>query len=334
MLLLIKFWIFKLNPVILLSYLLILVFFLFNYLINIGITDTEEFLKSYFQLLVSPILLLILYDQRNMIKDNLDLIINACVLVMTFFVFLQVGEQYIYGSTNSWFLFDDISISTAENAGRFEAVNLLNYIRPIGQFHEPSYLALVAFLFYVINDSRDNKSRFIEFLTLMTILLSISLTVWSFLFAYFLIVKLRLIRSVIAIILIFVLTSNLEFLDFLRLSEIFEPGTSGWNRIMKPFDEYIYVINNFPLGIPMGNTRFIFDNSFFLFACYFGVLSIPIFSIILILLFIEKIDVRIFIYVMATMFVNGAIITVESFMLIGFLVFSINQSEVSKETAI
>ena len=302
-----------------------------NYFLYIELTDVNEFSKSYFQLVVSPLVLLILFHHRSLIKEDLNFILITSLLITSFFVFLQLFEQFILGSTNFWFLFDSISISTAQDSGRFEAVNLFNFIRPIGQYHEPSYLGLIGFLFFVVNDVSGLKNKLINFMALFIIFLSLSITVWLFFLVYAFLEKLKTSSLLFLVFFIIIFSLYFDIFTFLRLSEITQAGTSGWYRIMRPFEEFLYVIYNYPTGIPMGNTRFIFDNSFFLMACYLGFFSFPILFVLSILLVSNKIDKRVFLFILTTMFVNGAIITIESFLLIGFLLSTL-ENNTFKET--
>jgi hypothetical protein len=83
-------------------------------------------------------------------------------------------------------------------------------------------------------------------------------------------------------------------------------------------------INAYPFGVPLGNTRFVFDNSVLLMASYFGVLFLFAIPVVVFVSFIYA-GVRIpLFFLLAAMMVNGAIITIESVILVGlvFIVFS------------
>ena len=115
--------------------------------------------------------------------------------------------------------------------------------------------------------------------------------------------------------------------SFFRFSEIFQEGTSGWARLVKPFNEVSNeIIENWSyFGRAIGNNKVVHDNSFFLIISYTGLLF-PFF-----LFFIFKYSKKILIknkYVILgflnLIFMNGALFTPESSFLVMILISSFN----------
>ena len=120
------------------SYFLIIALFFFDSL------DFIEFLKSF--LLTSIILVVFISLLNKSIKNvniNLQKIIIIIGIIIVLFEIIQISEFLIFGTSNSWFFLDKISISTATDINRFQAVNFLSFMRPISFYHEPSYLGIV-----------------------------------------------------------------------------------------------------------------------------------------------------------------------------------------------
>ena len=137
----------------LISYLLIIAAFFFVKL------DLFEFIKSF--LLTSIMLLVYLSSLAKPIYNSkLDFIkiISIIGIIIVAFECLQIMEYLILGSSNSWFLLDRFSISTATDIGRFQAVNFLTFIRPISFYHEPSYLGIILLILLIsANELKVNK---------------------------------------------------------------------------------------------------------------------------------------------------------------------------------
>jgi hypothetical protein len=299
--------------------------FVLQLAVNLNSADLVEFCKSYFQIVTSSIALYILWLNSDSLKAHASYL-SAMVLIPTlFFTVVQVGELLIFGTSQSWFWLGDISITTATDAGRFQAVNFLSYIRPTAQYHEPSYLALVAFCFYCIQHSTHvSANSWIKSICLILVFVSFSATVWLLALMFILLFQLGLRTRLLTVLAVALLAVPLELYDFFRISEIFTYGTSAWHRIGKPLIETSLNINAYPFGVPLGNTRFVFDNSVLLMASYFGVLFLFAIPVVVFVSFIYA-GVRIpLFFLLAAMMVNGAIITIESVILVGlvFIVFS------------
>ena len=74
---------------------------------------------------------------------------------------IQVFENILLGSSSTWFLLDSVSISTATDISRFQAMNLLSYMRPISFYHEPSYLGIVLLILLICANELKVKKIFI-----------------------------------------------------------------------------------------------------------------------------------------------------------------------------
>ena len=302
------------------AFVLLMTWLLLRLFTNLPHTDVEEFSKSYFQLITSATALYAIWHLVNHYQININLL-SAIIILPTFvFAATQASELLIYGSTDSWFWVSDYSITTATDAGRFQAVNLLSYIRPTAQYHEPSYLALVAFAICCLLDNSDSKYKYsLVFFCLLIIFMSFSATVWIVALGYFFLFFTPFILKVVSFPPLLFFFIYYEAYDFFRLSEVFQYGTSAWHRIGKPFTSTARDLENFPLGLPMGNTDFLYDNSIFLLISYFGVLSIPIFGLLVLIIIYKQRYRKPIYFLFAAMMVNGAIITIESILLVGLV---------------
>ena len=317
---LVNVWRTKLPKRAIFAFVLMMIWLLLRLFTNLSDADPQEFSKSYFQLLTSSVALYAIWHVVTHYHININFLSAIIILPTFFFTMVQVCELLIYGSTQSWFWVSDYSITTATNADRFQAVNLLSYIRPTAQYHEPSYLALVAFATCCLLDNAESKYKYLTlFFCLAVILASFSATVWIIVLGYFFWFFVPFIIQLLTFLPLLSLFLYYELYDFFRLSEIFHYGTSAWHRIGKPLSATVDDLQSLPLGVPMGNTEFVYDNSLFLIVSYFGVLSIPIFAL-LIFIFINNQRYRKPLYFFfAAMMVNGAIITIESTLLVGLV---------------
>jgi len=292
--------------------------------------DFVEFIKSF--LLVNITLLSIIsskfYTPRIFFKLNLKVILSIAVVIIVLFELVQVLEYSILGTSFSWFLLDSISISSAEDVSRFQAVNFLTYMRPVSLFHEPSYLAFV--LFAILTWLDLLKSRlYIKLLTAFGIMLTFSSTIFVFLFLYYIpkVYKNKYLKGVFVLSLLYLIIKyNFTIFEFFRFNEIAREGTSGYARIGAPFFQVIdilfYQTNYF--GIPFGQSPIVFDNSFFVILSYYGILT-PLFYYLLFGSVIKNLRDNLMIYnyfliVGACLMVNGAFFTPES----GFLILMTN----------
>jgi hypothetical protein len=118
-----------------------------------------------------------------------------------------------------------------------------------------------------------------------------------------------------------------ETLDSIfRFSEILSSGTSGNQRLIGPYDyliDQVFVKQHY-LGIPLGQSDLIFNNSFYLLFLYFGILTPLIISMLFIFVF-SKFKFHAYKYLIAffsLLFLNGAIFTLESALLLYCLNYS------------
>jgi hypothetical protein len=300
----------------LLSYfILIALFHLYN-------LDTWEFFKSFALTILSFFVFFLTVESRNKIAERIDLkwVVSYSILLIVGFELVQIAEQLLFGSHLTWFLLDKISISTATEVDRFQSVNFLNYFRPVSFFHEPSYLAVILFILFTIS-SFYNVNPVVKYSAVLGILMSMSTSIILFLIIYFIIVgkKQWLFISILLFgLIISFFAVDIDFKELFRLSEITMEGTSGNERLIKPlrivYDEVINRLSIF--GIPLGQSKVIFDNSFFLLFLYFGILT-PILLLSFYLYVRNSIFNIYFIsrYLLgigAILFVNGAFFTPES----------------------
>ena len=288
--------------------------------------DFIEFLKSF--LLVNITLLSIIgskfYTPKIIYKINFRLILSIAVLIIVSFELVQVLEYSLIGTSFSWFFLDKISISTAEDVGRFQAVNFLNYMRPISFYHEPSYLGLVLFSILIWGDSLRIKI-YVKALILLGIILSFSTTIYLFIILYYIpkvynnkYIKVLFFFSIVY----FIIRYNVSIFEFFRFNEIATEGTSGYARIGAPFFQVIDILfyqHNF-FGIPFGQSPIMFDNSFFVIFSYYGILT-PLFYLLLFGSLFKSIKdttklYSYFLIIGSCLFVNGAFFTPETSFLI------------------
>jgi hypothetical protein len=284
--------------------------------------DTWEFFKSFALTTLSLFVFFLSIESSENISRKLDLkwVVSWAILMIVGFELVQIIEQLLFGSHQTWFLLDKISISTATEIDRFQSVNFLNYFRPISFFHEPSYLAVVLFILYTIS-SFYTISPWVKYAAVLGILMSMSTSIILFLALYFLIVgnkKWVIISLLFFAVLFSFFAINIDIKELFRLSEVTMEGTSGNERLIKPLKiVYDEVINGLSiLGIPLGQSKIIFDNSFYLLFLYFGVLTPIIFFLFYFYIRNTITDIshisRYLLGVGAILFVNGAFFTPES----------------------
>ena len=299
----------------LISYLLIIAAFFFVKL------DLFEFIKSF---LLTNIMFLVYLSSlaKPIYNSKLDFIkiISIIGIIIVAFECFQITEYLILGSSNSWFLLDRFSISTATDIGRFQAVNFLTFIRPISFYHEPSYLGIIL-LILLISANELKVNKLIIFIYYFGIILSFSTTALVFLVLYVIIKNFESFRKILFLGLL-IMISLKYFLDketldtVFRFNEILNSGTSGNERLVGPFDYLVneVFVNHHYFGIPLGQSNLVFNNSFYLLFLYFGVLT-PLLLVIFSLYIIHKFRSNSFKYLIAffsLLFLNGAIFTLES----------------------
>lgn len=296
-------------------------FLIFNALVNIGRLDVIEFIKSY---LLTVFFLYCYTTSFSILSKQIggicyhSLIFYSTTLIVGFEA-LQIIDQIYFDSTSLWFLFDGISISTADDIGRFEAVNYLGFFRPISFYHEPSYLAAVLFVLFVAND-QQLKNKTVRYTLIVSIFFTLSITLLVFLIIYLLIElfdrQKKYFLILLPIVFLMLIYMFLNFTFFFRFDEINTEGTSGWIRLILPMSETNKIINQSIFGIPLGQSKFIFDNSLFLIISTFGILT-PILLSTLIIYIKNKLRSNILTLKYLTvffsiLFLNGAIFTIEA----------------------
>jgi len=317
-------------------------FLMFKAAINVLWIDVMHFFRSF--LLTS--VFIYCYISSFTIKstfifkvDYRSFLIYSTVLIVGFEL-LQILEQFLLGSTDLWFLLDGLSISTADNIDRFEAVNFLGFSRPISFYHEPSYLGTVLLVLFAVNDIQV-KSKLVYFTLLFSILLTLSSTAVLFLFMYVLTNFINQHQRSSVLIILFAILAlivmQVDLVSILRIDEIFVIGTSGWYRVMFPMEATIKVLEGSPFGIPLAQAEFIYDNSLFLIISYFGVLT-PFLALGWIVFIKHKLKtmiftIKYFVVFFCTLFLSGAIFTFESTVLCILLNFAFING-VDNETAI
>lgn len=329
------------NPIYKKDLIIILIFvffFISNLLYQFWALNIWEFIKTFSLMIIAIYSFISLpridykYFNLNVLKN---VIVFSSILIITF-GFLQVFFFLFFNSTDLFFLFDKISISTAKNAGRFQAVNLLSYIRPISFYHEPSYLGSVLFLL-LISSIKLKFNKFFSIFLFLGILGSLSMTVYFFTFLYLIFEfrKFYIFIFSIGFLLLFIFFFFSEIdLSFFRFSELTLAGSSGHERIIAPFNSILFEFNFVTtiFGRALGQTQKQLDNSFYVLLSYFGSFLPLIFYLIYIhvktiLVYTESIIIF-FIFFFNMLFLNGAIITPESQFLIlfCFIVLKFNNS--------
>jgi len=308
-------------------YFFFLSFFLFNLVYQIWALDLVEFIKTFalFSFAILTFLNLKRIIIRNWSETSLQYTVKFCTLITVGFALLQVSEFLLLNTTNYYKIFDSISISTAESADRFQAVNLLSYIRPISVYHEPSYYGSVMLLLFMCSNALRMHIIW-KFITFFGIVLSLSMTVYFFTILY-IGYMLRDYKYIIAILLIvgYVFFTGSEILSLIRIDEISDEGTSGNERLVAPIysiiSEFTKVYTVF--GRALGQTEKQLDNSFFVLFAYFGIffplLLYFIWRYIKIALKKRSSQLVFIIFFLNILFLNGAIITPESQFMLFFL---------------
>ncbi len=300
-------------------------YFIFNALVymHANAFDHVEFVKSY---LLTVVFLFVYITSLNNYNYRIDKsLIETSLKYSAYFVFafeiVQIIEQLLLGSTSSWFLLDGISISTADDIGRFEAVNLLGFFRPVSFFHEPSYMAMILFTILLILYNQSAVDKKLYATLVVGILLSMSSLV-TLMLGIFLIINFtseskKIVMIFLCIffpILIYLFQEDISLI--FRFAEILDEGTSGYVRLVEPFIITKNYISSNPLGIPLGQSDVVFNNSLFLIPLYFGIFA-PVLVLCLLIYTCNKIKkntkkINYLLCLICLMLVNGAIFTIES----------------------
>lgn len=313
----------KINKKIIGYFLFIFVIIWFNALLNVVDIDSSYFIKTY--IMMSAAIYLLLWSAYGSNFENLSIdynkVSNIVISTSVGYALFQILEYQIQGTTESWHWLDKYSISIADNAERFQAVNLLFYIRPVSLYYEPSFYATVLYILLNIKLINNKKDYFV-LICIIGIMLSLSMTVIIIMMLQYIFSirknykSLLIIASTVSISLIYFFKDvNLD--ELLRYREVLNAGTSGHERLIVPMlavaDNLIYS----PTGIALGQLGFVMNNSVAYFILYFGILS-PIIFYLLFKKFLinNKYSINYFFCLSAILFVNGAFFTPESIILV------------------
>lgn len=318
-------------------FMLTLVYVVFIYVFNVNQSDDLEFFKSFALFSYSYLFFILTLNVDKDMKKLIDIkiILWLTALLLISFEMFQIFEQYFYGTYASWFWLDGLSISTATDVGRFEAINFKGYMRPVSFLYEPGFLGEILLFLIVINDN-NLKSKKLEFLLLMGLLLTLSalsilLCSIYYAFKFLLTTKSRYVKYIyfLAVIVGLFYFERIYYLS--RVDEIFTEGTSGYIRLTEPFLETIQLLLVNTFGIPLGQSELVFNNSIFLILIYFGLLTPFLFILLYLklqkgLVFGFSLFQYIFVFI-SVLLVNGAIFTPESALLLGLLNYSFINGE-------
>jgi len=317
--------------VVLIIYTLFIFYFLFIAALFLHNLDFVEFFKSFFLTCIMLFVFLSsLVKPIFSLSFSLNKIISYLAVIIVFFEIIQISEYLLLGTSSTWFLLDNFSISTATDIGRFQAVNLLSFIRPISFYHEPSYLGVVELILLICANELKVR-KFYILLYYVGIIISFSTTALFFTMLYLIFKNLNkkknisLLVVVSFLLMIFILDK--ETLDnIFRFSEILNSGTSGNQRIIGPYEfliDQVFIKHHY-LGIPLGQSDLIFNNSFYLLFLYFGIFTPLVLILLFLFLFLKfKVDaIKYLIAFFSLLFLNGAIFTLES----ALLLYSLNYS--------
>jgi hypothetical protein len=318
----------KINKYRILYLIFFLLFLSANAVTQIEGLDAEEFLKSF---LLTLCFLIVFFNtlsnkQINLPSVAIHYVILFSSLIIVTFQFIQIGEQFFLNSHKSWFYLAEFSTSTAESVGRFQAAGLLSYMRPISIYYEPSFLGFVLLLLYSINGEYGQLPKLQKLLGL-GIFCTLSSTIIFFFILYLVMEKSKRVTGVIiagGICLTFILSIVFYFPEIFRLNEMFSPGTSGHERLVRPFELTFSYLQTWPFGLALGQSSVLFNNSLFLLVLYTGVLF-PLFIGLMLLYVYKNLDdivtfYKFIIIFCALLFLNGALFTLEG----TFFIFIIN----------
>ena len=302
--------------------LIFMMYVLFLAAFNFNDLDVFEYLKTFLQFLLFIFVGILSFGKRYLTIDQVSKFLISVTIVILFFEMLQVVEQMIFNSYQSWFYFDAFSISTAVDVGRFESASLQGYMRPVSIYHEPGYLAFALLLVFVLNDNLV-KNRIVFYAAFLGIIFSMSSLMQMFLLLYLILTRFG--RSYYLLPLgaiAFVILVYFSY-DFFRFDEVFRVGTSGYERVTVPVNLLSEKLRSNFFGVPLGNLEIVLNTSFFLIFFYFGFIAFPIvifFSLFVRYIVHGKTYVSYMLLLVALTFMNGALFTLEG----TFFLFLIN----------
>ena len=284
-----------------------------------------EFFKTFLLALATLLVFLCSFYSSRSTCLNLELltVVKYSILAIVFFELLQLFELAILNQTKLWFIFDPISTSTATDPKRFSAIFNPDYIRPISFFHEPGYMATILLVLLIMGRNLG-LSLLQSVICCVGIFLSFSAGAIIFTLTYYLgclfFKSRKYFFVLLCCLLILILLKATDLVTFFRLNEIVLHGTSGYIRLTEPFVETLRLLFLFPLGIPLGQNTYAFNNSFFLLISYFGFFSIAVYGgIVLGILKRIKLNINRFAYLIALLsilFCNGSFFTLTTVFLL------------------
>ena len=280
----------------------LLAYFLLIFAVNIFTVNILEFWKS----LINIVLFAVTFNlvsylfKTNQVSYRVLRYISFAIFL---FALIQVLALIGFGNKSFFFLLDPISISTANEVDRFQASNLIWYIRPISIYHEPSFFGLVSLVLMHVHYVRTGKLNYIN---VLSIILSLSSTAIFFLMLY-LVWQRTFVVKILGLIVVGILI--IFFSSYTRLDEVMQAGTSGHERLVKPIlDLGESYARNF-IAVPLGN---IFPQSNSSLQILFAYLGIG--SMLLIPLALKS--YRILPVVLCILFTNGAFLTPDGAILL------------------
>lgn len=251
----------------------VLSYFVLVAVYNYDDIDLFEFIKTF---LLCVCFFMVFF--HSLVKDvtrslfSLKKTSGVLIVFISLFMMIQLLEQLFYNSHSSWFMFDQISTSTAVDPIRFKSSIFQSYIRPTSVYYEPSYLGFVLFLLMVVNIELRGRLIY-SVIAVLAILLTVSSVSYIFLFLFLFVRFFSTGCKECIVLVIFSLVFVLfDGFRFLRLEELTWVGTSGYQRITEPLLATISYLSAHPFGLPLGQASFLYNNSFFVVALYFGIL--------------------------------------------------------------
>jgi hypothetical protein len=298
-----------------------------------------EFIKTYLLLILAILFFTgIGYTTSKSLVNHktLTIVYKSLIFLVVAFAFAQVFEFMVYRNDRLFFILDNYSISTAEDAGRFQAVSMLSYYRPISFYHEPSYFGSVALMLLIGSRALDISKKW-QIISFIGVVLSLSSTVYFFCLLFVLveiIAKFYRFRFWIACtIFSFTLMYSAQIIALFRVSEILNPGTSGHERLVVPLFNIWNDMNGSMayFGIPLGQISIQPNNSLFVLIGYYSFITplifMGIYGIIKSWGFSRRHRLNYYVFFGLMLFVNGAIISPESQMILYFLALTLTKAE-------
>jgi hypothetical protein len=288
----------------------VLLYFIASYFLNFRNSDMIEFFNSYINIVL---FISSFYFVKSVFENHLidSHILNIISLLIFGLAISQVFMLVFFKDDSLYFIFDSMSISTAENVDRFQAANFLSFVRPVSIYHEPSFLALINLVLLHIGYIRTRRYNFVN---VACIFLSMSIIGIASLFLYIIWNQKLLLRALVGLSFI---ALAVVFSELSRLGEVFIVGSSGHERLVKPFIDLVASLNHYMLAVPVGNLFPQSNNSLQVLLAYFGVMS---------WIFIPAILVywRYFPVIFCILFTNGAFLTPDGGILLASTLYAKN----------